>query len=133
MKKIIVSIMLFSLILVGCSEGSISEDTSPNGKTAQIVAELVDGDKARDLIENEDAILVDVRTASEYNEHHIEGAELIPLDTILDNAEQRILNKDTKIIVYCRSGRRSSIAAKDLITLGYEHVYDLGGIDSWDK
>jgi rhodanese-related sulfurtransferase len=56
---------------------------------------------------------------------------LIPYDEIDSRAETEFPNKDMHILIYCRSGRRSAIAAQELIELGYTNVYDFGGIIDW--
>ena len=75
--------------------------------------------------------LVDVRTDSEYKTGHIKGAKLIPSAEIADKAAAELPDKNALIIVYCRSGARSSASAKALVSLGYTKVYDLGGIINW--
>jgi len=87
---------------------------------------------AKEQLENdEDIILLDVRTKSEYSEVHIPGSVLIPLDELKEAAEGILTDKETKIFVYCRSGRRSITASKILLELGYANVYNLGGIIDW--
>lgn len=81
--------------------------------------------------EKETAIFLDVRTEIEYLNGHIPASILIAHDTIAEEAEDILTDYDQKIIVYCRSGRRSKIAAEALIELGYTNVYDLGGILTW--
>lgn len=76
-------------------------------------------------------ILLDVRTAEEFAEKHIEGALLIPDYELAKRAEAELPDKKQVILVYCRSGRRSEAAAKQLVALGYNHVYDFGGIIDW--
>jgi len=76
-------------------------------------------------------VLLDVRELSEFEEGHIPGATLMPLNTLGDRAPLEILDKDTQIIVYCRSGRRSAEAVQLLIDLGFRNVFDLGGILDW--
>jgi rhodanese-related sulfurtransferase len=76
-------------------------------------------------------ILLDVRTLEEYNEAHIPSSILIPLDTLSTQIQSKIIKKDSKIFVYCKTGRRSETAAKLLISMGYTNVYDLGGIINW--
>jgi phage shock protein E len=76
-------------------------------------------------------ILLDVRTPEEYAEQHIPGSILIPVDQLEQAVEAKIPAKHETIFIYCRSGRRSKIAADKLIGLGYTHVYDLGGIFNW--
>ena len=76
-------------------------------------------------------ILIDVRTAQEFQESHIQGAILIPSTEIQKRAVSELPDTDALILVYCRSGRRSSTAVKELIPLGYSRVYDIGGIVAW--
>ena len=77
------------------------------------------------------AVLLDVRTPDEYAAGHIPGSLLIPFDEIKVKSDQLPQDKNTEIVVYCRSGRRSAIAADTLISLGYAKIYDLGAISSW--
>ena len=91
--------------------------------------------KAEELID-EGALLIDVRSITEYNQGHIEGAINIDVQEILNVTDSLIYNnasisKNKKIIVYCRSGSRSNSAATKLVELGYTNVYDLGSIDNW--
>jgi len=83
------------------------------------------------MSEEEEYILLDVRTEEEYAEAHIEGAGLLPYDEIADRAEAELPDKDAVILVYCKSGGRSEIAAKTLAGMGYSKVYDFGGINDW--
>ena len=77
-------------------------------------------------------IIVDARTQSEFDEGHIPGAILIPEYEIAERAETELPNKDQLILVYCRSGRRSKIAAQALADLGYTNVKEFGGIITWE-
>ncbi|HEY9055242.1 MAG TPA: rhodanese-like domain-containing protein, partial [Rectinemataceae bacterium] len=97
-------------------------------------AKPIKPEAARSLLQtNKNAILVDVRTLEEYVGGHIAGAILLPYDAINAVSATAALgaDKDREIILYCRSGRRSSIAASTLVSLGYKKVYDLGAIQSW--
>ena len=80
---------------------------------------------------NMDSVYLDVRTQEEYDDGHIPGAILLQVDDINDKAEDTLPDKNQTIVVYCRSGVRSERAAKELITLGYSKVFDLGGINDW--
>lgn len=86
--------------------------------------------KAREMM-GEDVIILDVRTQSEFNEGHIPNAILLPYNDIKDKAGTIMPDTDKTILVYCRSGRRSELAVKDLINMGYTNVYDFGGIIDW--
>ncbi len=87
--------------------------------------------EAKKLIGSEGVILVDVRTLEEYEEKRIPGAVLLPVDDISEKAGSVLPDKDSVIIIYCRSGRRTRIALEELINMGYKTIYDLGGIIDW--
>ena len=79
-------------------------------------------------------IVLDVRMQQEYDAGHIANAVLLPLPLIEagDTAVAKALpDKDAEILVYCRSGQRSAIAANALINMGYTNVFDFGGINDW--
>ena len=109
MKKItLVLILLLSLFtIVGCTT---------NKKRNQL----------QDILDKNNYIIVDVRTKEEYDESHVKGSINIPYDEIDENTD---LDKSKTILVYCRSGKRSSIAYNTLTSLGYD-VIDLGAYDS---
>ena len=118
-------LMLLTLALpfgcVGCSYGGSA------------TYEQISGAEAKALMDSESGyIIIDARTQSEYDEGHIPGAILIPEYEIADRAEKELLNKDQLILVYCRSGRRSKIAAEELVKLGYTNVKEFGGIIDWE-
>jgi rhodanese-related sulfurtransferase len=83
------------------------------------------------MIDKGGVIIVDVREENEYNEGHIENAILLPVGQIEKDAQNILPDLQATIIVYCRTGRRSASAAEKLVKLGYENVYDLGGILAW--
>lgn len=85
---------------------------------------------AKEMMESQDVIIVDVRTQAEYNEGYIENAILIPNESISE-APRELPDKDAIILVYCRSGNRSKQAADKLVALGYTNIYDFGGIIDW--
>jgi rhodanese-related sulfurtransferase len=75
--------------------------------------------------------VVDVRTRQEYEAGHIEGAMNIPNETIGSDKVDALPDLEATILLYCRSGARSSQAARKLIALGYTNVLDFGGIIDW--
>ncbi|GGQ28754.1 rhodanese-like domain-containing protein [Shewanella litoralis] len=79
---------------------------------------------------NANATLIDVRTPEEFAAGHIKGAINIPFDTIVPQLAKLNLSKDTEVVLYCRSGRRSSIAQASLIEHGYHNTYDAGGLNT---
>ncbi len=78
-----------------------------------------------------DVIILDVRTPEEYEEGHIPGAILIPYTEIEARAAQELPDQAQVILVYCRSGRRSKLAAQILAELGYSNIREFGGIIDW--
>ena len=81
----------------------------------------------------DNAVLLDVRQADEFDAGHIEGAVLVPYDTIAEKVGAVVPDKNTLVYVYCRSGRRSAIAVEAIRKLGYTNLTDLGGIDEAKK
>ena len=75
----------------------------------------------------EGAVIVDVRTASEYASRHYNGAINIPVD-VISSKLAKIGPKDKPVIVYCASGSRSAAAANTLKAAGYTNVVNAGGI-----
>jgi len=86
--------------------------------------------EAQDMI-SDDVIILDVRSQDEFDESHIVGAVLLPVDRIGDDAPTVLPDKSQTILVYCRAGRRSEAAARELISMGYTSVFDIGGIIDW--
>ena len=112
--------LAFPLGCIGCSDGGSA------------TYEQISGAEAKALMDSESGyIIIDARTQSEYDEGHITGAILIPEYEIADRAEKELPNKNQLILVYCRSGRRSKIAAEELVKLGYTNVKEFGGIIDW--
>ena len=92
----------------------------------------ITAEEAKEIIDSEEGyIILDVRTQEEYDEGHIPGAILIPYTQIEEKANEMLLDKDQLILVYCRSGRRSKIAAEALAELGYTNIKEFGGIIDW--
>ena len=88
--------------------------------------------EAKEIMDSEEGyIILDVRTQEEYDQGHIPGAIVIPQDKIAEKAEQVLTDKNQLILVYCRSGRRSKLAAEALIELGYTNIKEFGGIIDW--
>ena len=92
----------------------------------------ITAEEAFNMMQNsKEYILLDVRTEEEFNSEHIEGAILIPDNEISNRAADELPDKNALILIYCRSGRRSEIAARELINMGYTNTYDFGGILTW--
>lgn len=84
------------------------------------------------LTSKPDTVLLDVREEEEYLTGHAVDALLLPLDQIdAQSASEVIPDRNTPVVVYCRTGRRSAQAAEKLEELGYTEVYDTGGLVGW--
>lgn len=135
------SLLLASVLLIsfgGCKakeEAPLSTE-APTTKTTEMINmtyEQISQDEAKRIMDTEsDYIIIDARTQEEFDEGHIENAILIPEYEIQEKAPELIPDKNTLILVYCRSGRRSKIASEALVQLGYTNVKEFGGIIDWE-
>ena len=90
---------------------------------------LVTGFFIQPILANKEAIWIDVRTNKEFISGHVPGSTNIPYDEVKNSSHLLPSDKTIEINVYCKSGRRSSIARAFLINLGYSNVIDRGGLD----
>lgn len=91
----------------------------------------ITADEAYEKIQAGGVTVVDVSSEDEFNLGHIAGAVLLTEDDIREKAEAVLPDKQAEILVYCRSGDRSEIAARSLISLGYTNVTDFGTLSDW--
>lgn len=125
MKRILPLFFLLLLLLTGC--GGTTSNTSPESDYQQISQE-----DAKEMMDTQDVIILDVREQDEYDSGHIPGAVLLPVGTIdEETAAEVIPEKDSTVLVYCRSGNRSKTASAALAELGYTNIYEFGGINTW--
>lgn len=104
---------------------SVLDLTEPNYR--EITAQ-----EARDLLSNTDPFLLDVRTSGEYENAHISGASLLPVQILAENLSLLEKYKNEDILIYCQSGNRSTVAAKILLDAGFTNIYNLRyGIGDW--
>jgi len=120
---------LYLLIFLIISAGCVHSIDMPQNN---VINRKISADEAKEMLDaNESALLLDVRSTSEYEEIRIPGSFLLPDFEIVDKASEMLPDKDALILVYCRSGRRSAESARVLIEMGYANVYDFGGILDW--
>ena len=123
MKKLIF-LLLAVMMLTACGQ---DKENNQGAVYVNITAE-----ESKKIMDSEEGyIILDVRTQEEYDHGHIPGAILIPTTEIEDRAEEVLTDKDQLILVYCRSGRRSQLAAEALVELGYTNIKEFGGILDW--
>ena len=123
MKKLIIFLLLM-LALSACGQ---AKENDQGAVYMNITAE-----EAKQIMDTEEGcIILDVREQEEYDAGHIPGAILIPYTQMGEKANDMLPDKDQLILVYCRSGRRSKIAAEALVELGYTNIKEFGGIIDW--
>ncbi|EJX03087.1 rhodanese domain-containing protein [gut metagenome] len=114
-------LLLSILLLTGCGKNS-----------ADATYHQIDQEAAKEMMDTQQVIILDVREQNEYDSSHIPGAVLLPMGTIdEDSAAAVIPDQDSTVLVYCRSGNRSKIASSTLADLGYTNIYEFGGINTW--
>ena len=122
MKRLLVFLFAALLVLTGC-----------RGKnTTELTYQQITQEKAKEMMDSQDVVILDVREQAEFAGRHIPDAVLLPVGTISkDTAASVIPNQDSMVLVYCRSGNRSKTASKALVNLGYTNIYEFGGINTW--
>ena len=121
MRKLI-PFFLSLLLLAGCAAPAESEASYRQ----------IGMDEAIAMMEEENNyIILDVRTPEEFAEKHIPDAINIPNETIGTEEIPELPDKEQLILVYCRSGNRSKQASEKLVRLGYTNIVEFGGINDW--
>ena len=121
MKSILPFIIAVLILLSGCA-----------GPSAENGYQQISQEEAKSMMDSQEVVILDVREQDEYDGGHIPGSVLLPVGTIdQDTAAAVIPEKDTAVLVYCRSGNRSKTASSALAALGYTNIYEFGGINTW--
>ena len=121
MKRILPLLISLFLLLAGCG------GNAADGSYQQIIQE-----EAKEMMDTQEVIILDVREQDEYDSGHIPGAVLLPVGTIDETTAAEVIpEKDSTVLVYCRSGNRSKTASSTLAELGYTSIYEFGGINTW--
>ena len=139
--------LCMAALLAGCSRASIGIIGGADGPTKIIVSEsaqqtqkgeiqmryqTITPEEAKAVMDGESSyIILDVREQEEYDQGHIPGALLMPHTRTRELAPELVPDRDTTVLVYCRSGRRSVLAAQMLADMGYTDVREFGGILDW--
>lgn len=124
MKKVLIWVLATVALLTGCAPRE-----KENGEAVYM---NISAQEAKQIIDTQTGyVILDTREQYEFDQGHIPGAVLLPYDQVAEKAEEMLPDKDQLILVYCRSGRRSKIAAQALVELGYTNIKEFGGILDW--
>ena len=102
---------------------------SPDEQVVESSQLITPSEYQQDFGAGSEHVLIDVRTPDEFASGYIYNAINIAVETLEDRLDE--VPNDIPIVVYCRSGNRSAVAAEILVSAGYQPVYDLGGIKTW--
>jgi phage shock protein E len=130
MKTKLLSVVLAAVLLLFAFAGCAAENSQEESE-GPMYQKITAAEAKERMEDNPDAIILDVRTREEYEAGHIEGAVLLPNESIGADLPKELPGLDAEILIYCRSGNRSAQAAKKLVDLGYTNVFDFGGIIDW--
>ena len=114
-------------LLAGCALSKAKADTAED-MTDKAAYHKISAEETHEMMASQEVVVVDVRTREEYESGHIENAVLVPNESIGSEMPEALPDKEATLLVYCRSGRRSKDAAQKLLALGYQSVYDFGGV-----
>lgn len=128
---IIVGIILGTIYVLSTEESEPTENSQSPTLQAEQTYSNISARELNDILASRDPYLLDVHTPEQ---EHISGTDdFIPYTDIEENMSKLPVDKDTEIIVYCRSGSMSEIASEKLIELGYTNVSNVvGGINAWN-
>lgn len=138
MKKmfLLLLVVFMTLSIVSCvtNDTGSTGTTNPEANKGQPTIIYSNMEDIKTIMaENDNYIIVDVRTAEEYQEGHIPGAINIPNEDIVDVMPSELPDKEQLILIYCRSGNRSKQAAQKLLDMGYTNLVEFGGIIDWTE
>ena len=121
MKRMLPLLISLLLLLAGCV-----------GNAADSSYQQITQEEAKEMMDTQEVIILDVQEQDEYDSGHISGAVLLPVGTIDETTAAEVIpEKDSTVLVYCRSGNRSKTASSTLAELGYTNIYEFGGINTW--
>ena len=120
-----------ALLLAGCGARKGKPMPTQEDIPGHAAYHKISAEEAYEMMASQEVVVVDVRTREEYDGGHIENAVLVPNESIGSEMPDALPDKEATLLVYCRSGRRSKDAAQKLLALGYQSVYDFGGVIDW--
>lgn len=113
-----------TFLIAFCALSACSEPAMTTFKT-------ITPEEAQQKMQDAGVLVLDVREPMEYDRGHIVGAENLPLSVLENGIPKEMTDKNRTLLIYCRSGRRSKIAADIFVKAGFTSVFDFGGINDW--
>ena len=117
-------------LLSSCTLSKTKADTAEDAP-GKATYHKISAEEDYEMMVSQEVVVVDVRTREEYDGGHIENAVLVPNESIGSEMPETLPDKEATLLIYCRSGRRSKDVAQKLLALGYQSVYDFGGVIDW--
>ncbi len=129
MKKLLILLSLIALFIVACGSQTASDAPVADVDVATL-PDTIDVNTANALRGRDDVVLIDVREQWEYDEGHIPGVELIPINEV--PARMSEIPTDKMVVLTCRTGNRSGQVFDFLTQNGFDNVHNMeGGIVAW--
>ncbi len=126
----IARVILITALFIGLTGCAYNQKMDGDGMVRSYTQ--ISQEEAMEMMQKDDGhVIVDVRRQDEYDQGHIPGAILIPNETIDTEMPEELPDKEQIILIYCRRGNRSKEAAQKLFDMGYDNVYEFGGINTW--
>ena len=113
-------------LLSGCTLSKAKADTAED-MSDKVAYHKISAEEAYEMMVSQEVMVVDVRTQEEYDGGHIENAVLVPNESIGSEMPETLPDREATLLIYCRS----KDAAQKLLALGYQSVYDFGGVIDW--
>jgi len=142
-RKCLLMTIAVIFLFVGCAQNqeaasdgamgvsSVESELSSNEEQGSGYQQISQEEAMKMMEEEDDYLILDVRTPEEFAEGHIPDAVNIPNETIGSDVSDVLKDKDQILLIYCRSGNRSKQASSKLAMLGYTNIYEFGGINTW--
>ena len=126
----IARVILITALFIGLTGCALNQKMDGDGMVRSYTQ--ISQEEAMEMMQKDDGhVIVDVRRQDEYDQGHIPGAILIPNETIETEMPEELPDKEQIILIYCRRGNRSKEAAQKLFDMGYNNIYEFGGINTW--
>ena len=142
-RKRLLMAVIAVFILAGCAQNqeaasdgamgvsSVESEVSSDEEEGSGYQQISQEEAMKMMEEEDDYLILDVRTPEEFAEGHIPDAVNIPNETIGSDVSDVLKDKDQILLIYCRSGNRSKQASSKLAMMGYTNIYEFGGINTW--